>query len=174
MQYDAALRDRQARIAALTQQRIARDQQQSQADAQARAAARAEQDAAFEQLAAQHIQNWEQSHASIRAQARRTLENAGMSAEELHHLWHGDSTIDAHSSILQLILAKAAQWDLATQKAHQARQAPVPPVMRPGVYRAPDSGGDVRDLQRQLKGAKGREALRIATEITRARRASGG
>jgi hypothetical protein len=174
MQYDAALRDRQARIAALTQQRIARDQQQSQADAQARAAARAEQDAAFERLAAQHIPNWERNHAEVRAQARRTLENAGLSAEEIHHLWNGDHSIDVHSSVLQLMLAKAAMWDSATAKAHQVRQVNLPQVQKPGVYRAPDSGGDVRDLQRQLRGAKGREALRIATEITRARRASGG
>jgi hypothetical protein len=173
-QYDQALRDRQARIATMTRERLARDQQAQQSAAQERAAARAEQDRAFEVLAAQHIPNWDRSHAEVRAQAKKTLVNAGLSEAEIQHLWTGDHTIDAHSSVLQLVLAKAAQWDLATERARQARQAPVPPVQRPGVYRAPESGGDVRDLQRQLKGAKGREALRIATEITRARRGSGG
>jgi hypothetical protein len=173
-QYDAALKDRQQKIAALSAQRMQREQQQEQAASAERAAARAAEDAAFERLAAQHIPNWERNHAEVRAQARTTLQNAGLSPEQLHYLWNGDHSIDVHSSILQLVLAKAASWDLATEKARQVRQAPVPPVMRPGTYRAPDSGGDVRDLQRQLKGATGREALRIATEITRARRANGG
>jgi hypothetical protein len=174
-QYDAALRDRQQKISALTQQRIAHDQQQQQQASAERAAARAAEDAAFERLAAQHIPGWERNHAEVRAQARQTLQNAGLSPDELHYLWNGDHSIDVHSSILQLVLAKAAQWDLATQKAHQARQAPVPPVMRPGTYRAPSDGADsVRELEARLRRASGREALRLGTALTRAKRASGG
>jgi hypothetical protein len=174
-QYDAALRDRQQKIAALTQQRITRDQQQQQAASAERAAARAEQDRAFEQIAAQHIPNWDRVHGEVRAQAKKTLVNAGLSEAQIHHLWSGDHDgIDVHSSVLQLILAKAAQWDLATEKARQVRQAPVPPVQRPGTYRAPDSGQSLHALQAQLRGATGRRALEIATEITRARRESGG
>jgi hypothetical protein len=174
-QYDQALRERQARIGFLTQQREQSERQQAQVEAQQRAAARAEQDAHFERLASQHIPNWERNHAEVRAQARATLENAGLSPEEIHHLWHGNHTIDAHSSVLQLVLAKAAMYDRMQTRAHEIRQAPVPPVMRPGTYRARDDGAQsVRDLQMQLKGAKGRDALRIATEITRARRANGG
>jgi hypothetical protein len=172
-QYDAALKDRQQKISALATQRNAREQQAAQQASAERAAARAAEDAAFERLAAQHIPNWERNHAEVRAQARTTLQNAGLSPEQLHYLWNGDHSIDIHSSILQLVLAKAAQWDLARQRAHQARQAPVPPVMKPGTYRAPDSGEQsVRELQMKLRGASGREALRIATELQRARRAS--
>jgi hypothetical protein len=173
-QFDQAMRERQARIGSLAAQRGAREQQEAQVNAQARAAARAEQDAHFERLAAQHIPDWERVHGEVRSQAKQTLVNAGLSQEEIHHLWNGDHTIDAHSSVLQLVLAKAAMWDRASEKARQARQVNLPQVMRPGTYRAPDSGGDVRDLQRQLKGATGRRALQIATEITKARRASGG
>jgi hypothetical protein len=47
--------------------------------------------------------------------------------------------------------------------------------MKPGTYRARDDGAQsVRDLQAALKSAKGREALRIGTALTKARRASGG
>jgi hypothetical protein len=167
-QYDAALRDRQQKIAALAQQRNAREQQQAQAAAQERSAARAEQDRAFEQLAAQHIPGWERNHAEVRAQAAKTLEAAGLSQEEIRHLWTGDHSIDAHSSVLQLVLAKAAQWDLAQQRAHQIRQTPVPQVQKPGTYRAPDSGEQsVRDLQARLGRASGREAIRIGAELTR-------
>ena len=174
-QYDAALKDRQQKIAALSTQRMQREQQQEQAASAERAAARAAEDAAFERLAAQHIPNWERVSGEVRQQARTTLENAGLSREQIHYLWNGDHSIDAHSSVLQLVLAKAALYDRMQTRAHEIRQAPVPPVMRPGTYRARDDGAQsVRDLQMQLKGAKGREALRIATEITRARRANGG
>jgi hypothetical protein len=175
VQYDAALKDRQQKISALTQQRIARDQQEAQVASAERAAARAEQDAAFERLAATHIPDWERNHAEVKAQARKTLENAGLSQEEIHHLWHGNHSIDAHSSVLQLVLAKAAMWDRASERARQARQAPVPPVMRPGTYRAPSDGADsVRELEARLRRASGREALRLGTALTRAKRASGG
>jgi hypothetical protein len=170
---DQMLRERQQRIAALAQHRGQQEQQQEQASRQQRAAARAIQDKAFEMLAAQHIPNWQTSHTEIRSQARKTLENAGLSDGQIQRLWNGDDSIDAHSSVLQLVLAKAAQWDLAQQRLHQVRQAPVPPVIRPGTYRASDDGVSARDLERQLKNAKGREALRIATELTRARRNGG-
>jgi hypothetical protein len=173
VQYDAALKDRQQKIAVLTQLRGQQERQQAQINAQARAAARAEQDRAFEQLATQHIPNWESNHGQIRQQARTTLENAGLSQEEIHHLWNGDHSIDAHSSVLQLILAKAAQWDLAQERARQVRQAPVPPVMRPGTYRARDDGAQsVRELSARLDRASGREALRLGTALTRAKRAA--
>jgi hypothetical protein len=173
-QADQLLREKQTRIAALTQQRIGREQQQARANAQARAAARAEQDAAFERLAAQHIPGWETVHGEVRQQARKTLAAAGLSDQEIQHLWTSDDTIDAHSSALQLILAKAAMWDRASEKAHQVRQAPVPPVMRPGTYRASTSGADsVRELQGRLARASGREALKLATQLQRAKRASG-
>ena len=73
--------------------------EQAQINAQARAAARAEQDNAFEQLAAQHIPNWERVHGEVRQQARKTLENAGFSQDEIQRFWTGDDAIDAHSSV---------------------------------------------------------------------------
>jgi hypothetical protein len=175
MMADQMVRERQQKIAAVTQQRQGQEAQQARINAQARAAARAEQDRAFEQLASQHIPGWDRNHGQIRQQARTTLEAAGLSQAEIHHLWNSDDTIDAHSSALQLILAKAASWDMAQQKAQQARQANVPQVQKPGTYRAPDGGEQsVRDLQMRLNRASGREALRLATELTKARRASGG
>jgi hypothetical protein len=171
-QYDAALKDRQQKIAALTQQRIARDQQQQQQASAERAAARAAEDAAFERLAAQHIPDWERNHAEVKAQARQTLQNAGLSPEQMHYLWTGDHSIDIHSSILQLMVAKAAMWDRASERARQARQAPVPPVMRPGVARSRDDGSQsVHELSARLSRASGREAIRLATELQRAKRA---
>ena len=109
----------------------------------------------------------------MRQQAKKTLVNAGLSEAQIHHLWSGDHDgIDVHSSVLQLVLAKAAQWDLAQQRAHQIRQAPVPPVMKPGAYRSRDDGAQsVHELSARLSRASGREAIRLATELQRAKRA---
>jgi hypothetical protein len=176
-QFDQAMRERQVRIAAMTKTRQANEAAQEMRVRAERAAARAEQDKAFEQLVAQHIPNWERSHAEIRAQAKKTLVNAGLSEPEIHHLWNGDHDgIDVHSSVLQLILAKAAQWDLAQQRAHQVRQSNLPQVIRPGTYRrASDSdASSVAELSARLTKATGREAIRLGTALTRAKRALNG
>jgi hypothetical protein len=173
VQADQALKQSQQRIAALTQQRTQREAQQVQVSAQQRAAARAQQDAAFESLATRHIENWGSRQAEVKAQAHKTLEAAGLSREEIHHLWNGEHSIDAHSSVLQLVLAKAPLWDSAQAKAHQIRQTPMPQVIKPGVGRShADAGSErVASLQARLKTAKGNEAIRLGTELTRAKRA---
>jgi hypothetical protein len=170
---EQVVRQRQVALAHLTRTRQAHEAQQAQASAQQRAAARAEQDKAFESLATKHIPNWERVHSEVRQQARQTLQNAGLSQEQIHHLWTGDHSIDAHSSVLQLVLAKAALWDSAQAKAHQIRQTPMPQVIRPGVGRShADAGSErVASLQARLKTAKGNEAIRLGTELTRAKRA---
>jgi hypothetical protein len=173
VQADQALRVRQQRIAAMAQQRGQRETQEAQITAQQRASARAAQDRAFESLATKHIEGWETRQGEVRAQARKTLENAGLSPAEIHHLWNGDASVDAHSSVLQLVLAKAALWDSAQQKAHLIRQTPMPAVIRPGVGRSHgrDGAERVASLQARLKTAKGNEAIRLGTELTRAKRA---
>jgi hypothetical protein len=174
--YDQALRERQQRIAALAQQRNVHEQQQAQIAAQERAAQRAKQDQHFERLAAQHIPNWERVHGEVREQARKTLESAGLSQADIQRLWTGDEAVDAHSSVLQLVLAKAAQWDLAQQRAHQIRQANLPQVIRPGTYRSASDGDaqSVGELTARLAKATGREAIRLGTALTKARRAMNG
>jgi hypothetical protein len=175
MQADQMLRERQLRIRFIAQQRGVHEQQKAQIDARERATARAAQDKAFENLTAQHIPGWEQNHAEVRAQARKTLENAGLSQDQIHHLWTGDHSIDAHSSVLQLVLAKAAQWDLAQEKARQIRQTNLPQVIRPGAHRASDGdASSVAELSARLTRATGREAIRLGTALTKARRANGG
>jgi hypothetical protein len=110
----------------------------------------------------------------VRQQAVKTLESAGMSEQEIKHLWTSDDAIDVHSSVAQLLIAKAAMWDRAQAKAQQIRQTPVPPVQKPGTYRARNDGDSVSNLQSALSRASGREAIRIGAALTRARRANGG
>ena len=112
----------------------------------------------------------------MRQQARKTLENAGLSENDIQRFWTGDDAVDAHVSVLQLILAKAAQWDLAQEKARQVRQANLPQVIRPGTYRRASDGDaqSVGELTAQLAKATGREAIRLGTALTKARRAMNG
>ena len=107
-QFDQALRERQQRIAAIAHARGVHEREQAHLDAVARAAARAKQDQHFEQLAEQHIPNWSQIRGEVTAQARKTLQNAGLSQEDIQRFWDGEDAVDAHSSVLQLMLAKAA------------------------------------------------------------------
>jgi hypothetical protein len=175
MQADQMLRERQLRIRFIAQQRGVHEQRQAQINSQARARARAKQDEQFEHLAEQHIPNWSSVHGEVRQQAVKTLEAAGLSKDEIRHLWSGDDSIDAHSSVLQLILAKAALYDRGHARAREIRQANLPQVIKPGTYRA--SGGDatsVAELQARLSRASGREALRLGAALTRAKRAMNG
>ena len=72
---------------------------------------------------------------------------------------------------LQLILAKAALWDLAQEKARQIRQSNLPQVVKPGTYRSASDGDaqSVDELTARLKNATGREAIRLGTALTKAR-----
>jgi hypothetical protein len=174
MQADQLLRQSQQRIAAMAQQRGVHEQQQAQASAQQRAAARAAEDAAFERSAAKHIPGWEQNQGAVRAQAFKTLESAGLSQDQILHLWTGDHSIDAHSSVLQTVLAKAAAYDLAQAKAHQVRQSGLPQVIRPGTGNANRGNGAesrVAELKARLRTSKGNESIRLGTELIRAKRA---
>jgi hypothetical protein len=170
---DNALRTHQAQIVQVSRERAHHQQQQANADARARAAARAVQDAQFEEKAAQHIPNWESVHSEVRKQARETLKSAGLSENEVEHLWTGNHTIDAHSSALQLLLAKAAQWDLAQAKARQIRQTPMPRVIRPGVGNfSRGSGEDVAELRARMRSAKGNNGIKLGVALLRAQRAN--
>jgi hypothetical protein len=176
MMADQMVRERQQKIAAVMQQQQAHEAQQAKAYEAQLAQARARQDADFSQRAARLVPNFEQQRGQIQEAALQTLQAAGLSREDITNLWSGTGhLVDMHSAAAQELLLKAALYDRAQARAHQIRQAPVPPVIRPGTYRTPDSGeGSVRELSARLANASGREALRIATALTKARRANGG
>jgi hypothetical protein len=167
MMADQMLRERQARLANLVQQRQAREQQQA---AQERA----------------HLDKWAQAQNAIidaelpelrdpktaarfKQDVAETMKAMGITQEHLNHHLFGPSLRSVEG---QRLLADATRWRVAQQRAHQIRQAPVPPVQRPGTYRARDDGAQsVHELSARLAKASGREAIRIATELQRAKRA---
>jgi hypothetical protein len=175
MMADQMVRERQQKIAAVMQQQQAHEAQQAKAYEAQLAAARARQDAEFEQRAARLLPNWEQQRGEVKAAAIQTLQAAGLSREDIQNIWAGGHMVDMHSASAQEILLKAAMYDRMRARAHEVRQTPVPPVLRPGVHRAVNDGAQsVRELQSRLDRASGRNALRIATELQRARRLNGG
>jgi hypothetical protein len=158
------------------QQQQAHEAQRAKAYEAQLAQARARQDADFSQRAARLVPNFEQQRGQIQEAAMQTLQAAGLSRDDIHNLWSGTGhLVDMHSAAAQELLLKAALYDRMNARAREARQAPVPLVQKPGTYRAPDGGEQsTRELQARLSRASGREALRLATELTRARRANGG
>jgi hypothetical protein len=175
MMADQMVRERQQKIAAVMQQQQAFEAQQTKAYEARVAEARARQDADFNQRAARLVPNFEQQKGEIQAAAMQTLQAAGLSRQDITNLWSGTGhLVDMHSAAAQELLLKAALYDRMQARAHEIRQAPVPPVMRPGTYRARDDGAQsVRELQSRLSRSSGREALRIATELQRAKRSGG-
>jgi hypothetical protein len=174
VQADQALRVRQQRIAAMAQQRSQREAQEAQITAQQRAAARAQQDADFERRAERIVgPAWQQNKSEVHAAARKTLEAAGLTPQQISNLWHGNDVVDMHSAVLQEVLLKASLWDQAKAKAHQIRQTPMPQVLRPGVGRShgQDGAERVASLKAALKTSKGNASLRLATELRAAKRA---
>ena len=73
-------------------------------------------------------------------------------------------------------LAKAALWDLAQEKAQTSPAIKSAEVVKPGTYRSASDGDaqSVGELTARLKKATGREAIRLGTALTKARRAMNG
>jgi hypothetical protein len=172
-QADQVVRQRQVALAHLTQTRKAHEAQaQAVTDQQQRQAA-AQHDAMFEQRAAKIVPNWEQAAPAVRKAAKQTLIAAGISEQQIDHLWRGAQPIHIRSAAAQELILKAALWDSAQAKAHQIRQTPLPQVLKPGVGRSHANAGTdrVNNLIARMKTAKGNEGIRLATELTKARRA---
>jgi hypothetical protein len=103
--------------------------------------------------------------------AVKVLRGAGLNDSQIAEAWHGGGPLRTTAG--QVLLARAAAWDLAQARAREVRQAPVPPVQRPGVAGQMRSNGNldqVRELKAQLKTAKGNSALRLGAELVKAQR----
>jgi hypothetical protein len=105
--------------------------------------------------------------------ALKSLKDVGFSEEELAAAWNG-VTFSMRDHRAQLLIWKAAQYDMARAGIGRPEAQPLPPVQRPGIS-APivdRNVVDTSDLRRQLKSARGLEAVRIATRLHQAQRAA--
>jgi hypothetical protein len=108
---------------------------------------------------------------------RMLLTDFGFGKEELAKAWDGQSGFSLRDHRAQRIIADAYRWRQAQANAKSiaSKKVPVPPVQKPGTYRPAGADGqaDIARLQRELDGATGARALKIATRLQQARRSAG-
>jgi hypothetical protein len=97
----------------------------------------------------------------------------GMSEQQIGALWNGNR--DFRSAAGQAMTYAAVKQWRGEKAAKELRAKQLPPVrpQRPGVagYSASRTA-DIEGLSNRLAGATGNKALRIATELLKARRAA--
>jgi hypothetical protein len=102
------------------------------------------------------------------------LKDLGFAEAELAQSWNGRKDLSLRDHRVQLLVRDATLWREAQQKAKAAAAKPVPPVQRPGV--AQPKGGaqeaQIQNLTQQLEHAKGVNAIRLAAQLTAAKRAA--
>ena len=105
--------------------------------------------------------------------ALRSLKDVGYSEEELAAAWNGQP-FSMRDHRAQLLIWKAAQYDMARAGVGRPEAPALPPVQRPGISSSVGERTfvDTSDLRRQLKSARGLEAVRIATKMHQAQRAA--
>jgi hypothetical protein len=98
-------------------------------------------------------------------------DEVGIPKEALPKLWQNEIFRDAYS---QRIVADAASWHKAKQRARNAVQRELPPVQRPGVPRGrgADRAEEISRLSAGLPNMRGTDALRAATKLMQAKRES--
>jgi hypothetical protein len=113
---------------------------------------------------------------AMRQGVRTMLNEIGFANDELTRAWNGESGFSVRDHRAQRLILDAYRWRQAQTRAKtiNANRA-VPNVQRPGVARprGADSEADIGRLQRELAGASGANAIRIARQLTQAKRAAG-
>lgn len=107
----------------------------------------------------------------LQENARETLRAAGFTDQEIMGAWMG-RPLYLRDHRAQSLLRDAAVYRQMQSKAKKVQQTPVPQVTRPGAVRSTASvhEANVAKLEKQLQTAKGRRAIELATELTKARR----
>ena len=105
--------------------------------------------------------------------ALKSLKDVGYSEEELAAAWNG-TPFSMRDHRAQLLIWKAAQYDMAKAGVGRPEPKPLPAVQRPGI--APSAGErsavDLSVLRNQFKKASGQEQLRLGARLQRLQRES--
>jgi hypothetical protein len=101
------------------------------------------------------------------------LVDEGFTQDELARMWNGQQSLSIRDARLQKLIVDGVRYREAQAKARTATAKPIPPVQRPGVSqgKAADRDAKIASLSQQLDKATGINALRLAAELTRAKRA---
>jgi hypothetical protein len=115
----------------------------------------------------------DEARARLRKSATAVLKDAGYNDQQIDAIKRQGLPAEQ-----QMILAQAAKTRDMQARYRELANKRLPPVQphAPGVAPRPSGAADaerVRDLNRQLAGAKGNQSVKLAAELTRARRAAG-
>jgi hypothetical protein len=115
--------------------------------------------------------------AKLQKTALGVMHDAGFTDAELSQSWNGEGNINLRDHRWQMVVLKAAKYDAAqhsvAEKTTAAKAAkPIPPVQRPGVAQPKGAAREatIQGLQQRLDGARGNNALRIASQLISERR----
>jgi hypothetical protein len=115
----------------------------------------------------------EEGRRAISQQSRAMLKNLGLTDAHIKQVWTDGAPINLRSAPAQAVIAKAAAYDLAVERARQANKVPIPPVQSPGMHRPHDGLEKVRATQAELSSARGQnQSLKAATKYLQAQRAA--
>jgi hypothetical protein len=161
----------------LRQHAVATQQQQA-AQAAYRQYAESEDAKAHEMISREFPQyKTKEGRRAISEASRNMLKNLGLTDEHIKQVWADGAPINFRSAPAQAVLAKAAMWDLGQARVRELHNHKVqpPPLLRPGVARprGASNGEAVRGLEAKLRDAKGNQSLKLATQLTKAKRAAG-
>jgi hypothetical protein len=114
---------------------------------------------------------------AMRLGVQAMLYEVGFGKEELHRAWNGESGFSVRDHRAQRLIADAYRWRQAQANARDIanKRAPVPPVVRPGTFRPAGADGaeQISRIERELESATGARAVKLATQLHRARRSAG-
>jgi hypothetical protein len=157
---------RQQKLALIAQEAKAAEERRQAEQAKAWNAYAAKQDEALVERVPELAKP--ESRAALIKLGQDYLAHKGFTAEEANALHN--ATILRDARIQEIILDGARRWD-AQNKLRAARKDPVPPPQRPGTSqpRRDALQTEIDSLSRQLDGATGQKAIRIAAGLRTAR-----
>jgi hypothetical protein len=112
--------------------------------------------------------------AALQSAALGLLQDLGFEQSELAQAWNVQGDFSLRDHRVQALIIDAVRWREAQAKARQAAVKPVPPVQRPGNAqpRGAVQAATIQNLEQQLGSARGQNAIRLAAQLTAARRAA--
>ena len=173
-----ALQAHQNQFAALQAQKIPYIQRQEAIAASQRERAFSQHDEIFNKWLADTYPNYKSGvrRAELTQAVRSYLrDDLKMSDQQVNHSYKVSGVL--RDSSAQKVLAEAALFKMAQANAKNIAEKRIhaAPSQRPGIARprGADAEDSIKSLERQLETASGHAALKLATALTRAKRATG-
>lgn len=106
--------------------------------------------------------------------AKILMRDLGFTEDELARAYNGQVGVSLRDHRMQMLITDAVRYREAKAAAKKIVAAPLPKVQKPGAatVRPSQNEIDIANLNKQLETATGNNAVRIATQLERAKRAA--